>query len=133
MKTIEPLKDTDRKRLSGPAIRGFFKMADLWKLTADEQMKLLGISARSTFFKWKKNQDALLSQDTIERISYMLGIYKALHIIFSDRYSADSWLRRPNTNPLYGGRPPLDRMLSGRVADLYVVRQHLDAERGGWS
>ena len=123
----------DRKGLSGPALRTFFRIADLWGLSVDEQMTLLGITARSTFFKWKKDANTALPRDTLERISYILGVYKALQILLPDEKAADGWIRRPNTAPLFGGRSALDRMLSGQVADLFVVRQYLDAQRGGWA
>ncbi len=123
----------DRKSLSGPALRTFFRIAGLWDLSVEEQMTLLGLTARSTFFKWKKNPPPVLPKDTLERISYILGIYKALQILFPDEQAADRWVRRPNAAAPFGGRPALDRMLSGQVADLYVVRQYLDAERGGWA
>lgn len=121
----------DRKGLSGPALRTFFRIAELWSLSVDEQMTLLGLSARSTFFKWKKSPNVTLPRDTLERISYVVGIYKALQILLPDDRAADEWLKRPNTAPLFGGRPALDRMMSGHVADLFLVRQYLDAERGG--
>lgn len=123
----------DRKDLSGPALRTFFRIADLWDLSTDEQMTLLGVTARSTFYKWKKEPNAVLPKDTLERISYVLGIYKALQILLPDEKAADGWVKRPNDAPLFAGRSALDRMLSGQVADLFVVRQYLDAQRGGWA
>ena len=45
---------------------------------------------------------------------------------------ADQWLAAPNDNPLFNGAAPLDRLLAGQVVDLAVVRDFLDAERGGW-
>ena len=128
-----PATELDRKRLSGPALRTFFRIADLWSLSVEEQMTLLGLTARSTFFKWKKDQVTVLPRDTLERISYMLGVYKALQILLPDEQAADEWVRRPNAALPFGGRSALDRMLSGQVADLYVVRQYLDAQRGGWA
>ncbi len=125
-------KATDRKNLSGPALRTFFRIAELWGLSVKEQMILLGVAARSTFFKWKKDPNVVLPKDTLERISYIVGIYKALQILLPDERAADEWVRRPNAAPLFGSRPALERMLSGQVADLFVVRQYLDAERGGW-
>jgi hypothetical protein len=122
----------DRKALSGPALRTFFRIAEAWDLTNDEQMILLG-AQRSTFYKWKRERDGLLSKDTLERISYILGIYKALHILLPNDQAADTWIRRSNTAPLFGGKTALDRMLSGQVSDLYVVRRYLDAQRGGWA
>ena len=94
-------------------------------------MALLGVTARSTYFKWKKTPGNPLRKDTLERISYVLGIYKALQILLPDERAADEWVRKPNKATPFGGRSALERMLSGQVADLYVVRQYLDAQLGG--
>ena len=118
--------------LSGPALRTFFRIADAWGLSTDEARRLLGDPPRSTFFLWKKPGARELPRDTLERISYVLGIWKALQILLPDEAAADAWIRKPNAAPLFGGKPALERMLSGNVADLYVVRQFLDAQRGGW-
>lgn len=124
----------DRRSLSAPALRTFFRIAEAWQLDTAEQMQLLGISSRSTYFKWKKDPvSTVLSRDTLERISYLFGIYKALQILFPRPEQADAWIRKPNRSPLFGNRSALQRMLSGNVADLYVVRQYLDAQRGGWA
>ena len=127
-----PATAIDRQGLSGPGLRAFFHIAELWKLTTDEQMVLLGQATRSTFFNWKKVQAPTLPPDTLERISYILGIYKALQILLPNETAADEWVKRPNTAPLFGGRSALDRMLSGHVVDLFVVRQYLDAQ-SGWA
>lgn len=116
--------------LAGPALRAFFKLAERWKLRVADQRKLLGDPPESTFYKWKRERDGALSRDTLERISYLLGIFKALTILFPQPDRADEWMRRPNEAPTFGGRSALERMLSGNVADLYVVRQYLDAQRG---
>ena len=116
--------------LSGPALRAFFNMAERWGLRIADQRTLLGDPPESTFYKWKRQQDGALGRDTLERISYLLGIYKALHILFPDPAQADAWLHKPNRSPLFGGQSALERMLSGNVSDLYVVRQYLDAQRG---
>ena len=96
-------------------------------------MTLLGLTVRSTFFKWKNNPNTVLPKDTLERISYILGIYKALRLLLPNEQEADEWVKRPNAAPLFAGRSALGRMLSGQVADLFVVRQYLDAQRGGWA
>ena len=126
-----PATAFDRRGLSGPALRTFFRIAEFWNLSVEEQMTLLGLTARSTFFNWKKDRNTVLPKDILERISYILGVYKALHLLLPDEKAADEWVRRPNTAPLFGGRSALDRMLSGQVADLFVVRQYLDAQRSG--
>lgn len=127
------LKKASRKSLSAPALRTFFRICDLWGLTVDQQMTLLGLTSRSTFFKWKKSPIVALPRDTLERISYVLGIYKALQILLPDERAADKWITAPNDAAIFSGRSALYRMLSGHVSDLYVVRQYLDAQRGGWA
>jgi hypothetical protein len=114
----------------GAGLRAFARIADLWRLSIDQQLTLLGIASRSTYFKWRKELQPRLPRDTLERLSYLLGIYKALQLLLPEPHAADDWIHRSNNAPLFGGKPALDRMLSGNVADLYVVRQYLDAERG---
>lgn len=113
------------------ALRTFFNILDRWGLGPAEGRVLLGGLAKTTYYRWRQHPEtAELDADTLERLSYVLGIYKALRIIYSDSAVADSWLKRPNVNPAFGGHPPLDRLLGGRVADLYVTREMLDARRG---
>ncbi|MEO8998206.1 MAG: MbcA/ParS/Xre antitoxin family protein [Rhodanobacter sp.] len=116
--------------LAAPALRTFFKLAEQWQLRIAEQRKLLGDPPESTFYKWKRQQEGALARDTLERISYLLGIWKALQILLPDPAQADAWLHKPNQAALFGGHSALERMLSGNVADLYVVRLYLDAQRG---
>lgn len=118
------------RQLSAAALRAFVRLSERWRLSIAEQMRLLGLRSRSTWFKWRRDPEVDLPPDTLERLSYLLGIYKALQLLFPDPQRADEWLRRPNDAAPFGGRSALDRMLSGQVADLYVVRQYLDAERG---
>ena len=120
--------------LSAAGLRAFFNIARDWGLNTDEQMVLLGAPGRSTFFKWKAAPEAAdLKRDTLERVSYLLGIYKALQILLPDASAADAWVTKPNAASLFGGKSALERMLGGNVADLLAVRQYLDARRGGWA
>jgi hypothetical protein len=120
----------DPHEAGGPAFRTFFRIAALWALTAEEQMKLLGIASRSTYYKWRKEPPRRLTPDLAERISYIFGIYRSLQVLLPDEVAADAWVRKPNSAPLFNGQSALARMLSGQVADLYMVRRYLDAERG---
>ena len=115
--------------MGGPGLRAFANIAEAWGLTVNEQLQLLGI-ARSTFFKWRREHSPRVPRDTLERLSYLLGIYKALQILLPDAKAADEWVRKPNSAAPFGGRSALERMLSGQVADLYVVREYLDSQRG---
>ncbi|MFN3544873.1 MAG: antitoxin Xre/MbcA/ParS toxin-binding domain-containing protein [Thiobacillus sp.] len=121
------------REISAAGLRAFFNIARDWGLTTEEQMVLLGSPGRSTFFKWKAAPESIeLKRDTLERLSYLLGIYKALQILLPDAAAADAWVKKPNTAPGFGGKSALERMLGGNVADLVAVRQYLDAQRGGW-
>ena len=118
------------KAMAGAGLRAFFRIAEHWQLSTAQQRLLLGNPPPSTYFKWKKQQSGALSRDVLERISYILGIYKALEILLPDATRADRWINEPNSAPLFGGRSALDRMLGGNVSDLFVVRQYLDSQRG---
>jgi hypothetical protein len=121
----------DPGKLSGPALRTFFNIARAWRLDKEQQRILLGAPSRATLFRWAKDPDSVtLPRDTLERISYLLGIYKALHLLFPDPEQADGWIHRPNSASTFNGQPALARMLAGSVADLYLVRRYLDGQRG---
>ena len=114
------------------ALRSFFRIADAWHLSNEQQQRLLNVS-RSTFFHWKAGRvRSGLESETLERLSYIFGSYSALQLLLPIPERADAWIKKPNSAPLFGGKSALDRMLGGQVADLYVVRQYLDAQRGGW-
>lgn len=120
-------------RTAGAALRTFFNIASAWNLNETEAMTLLGFDerTRSTYFKWKRDpESARITKEKLERISYIFGIYKDLQVLLPKTESADGWIRRPNNAMPFSGRPALERMLSGNVADLYVVRKYLDAQRG---
>jgi len=118
---------------SAAALRTFFNIARAWNLTPAQEQRLLGVQ-RSTLYAWRAgNFPARLDADTLERLSYLFGIYGALNVLFPLAERADAWLRRPNSAPLFGGDTALSRMLGGQVADLFEVRLYLDAVRGGGS
>ncbi len=130
LKTPSPQVDLATPETASAALRTFFRLAEAWSLSVAEQTTLLGI-ARTTLYQWKQGRVAPLERHLLERLSHLFGIYAALHILFPVASRADAWLRKPNAAPLFGGRSALDRMLGGQVADLFVVRQYLDAQRGG--
>jgi hypothetical protein len=131
MESTQPLAESTPEQLTQAGLEAFFNITDGWGLSTEEQRTLLGAPAKSTFFKWKGERQGRLSRDTLERISYIMGIYKALHILLPSARDADAWVKRANTAPLFGGRPALAKMLAGNVSDLADVRRYLDAERGG--
>ncbi len=105
----------------------FFAIAERWGLSADEQISLLGSPGRSTFFKWKKDGGSL-PQDTRERLSHILNIWKSLRILFTQDELGEDWVRAKNR--YFDGASALDVMLEG-MSGLIRVRRHVDAQRGG--
>lgn len=110
------------------AMRAFFRIAAAWGLSNEQAQVLLGRPARSTFYKWKRGAAAAVPHDTVRRLSYVLGIYKALQILFKAPEQADAWVSRPNA--AFAGQSALERMLGGDVTDLAAVRRYLDTVRG---
>lgn len=119
-----------RERLSKSALKGFFKLCAAWKLREEDARELLGGPSSSAFYEWKRNPDRLLEVDRITRISYLLGIYKSLHIIYGDQL-ADEWIHLPNSNVIFKGSSPLGYMLAGGMPAMQTVRKLVDARRGG--
>lgn len=124
-----------RRRMSGPGLRTFSAIADSWGLTEAERMRVLGQPGRSTYFGWlaktRAGVDLTLPVDTLLRISAILGIYKALKIVFQSDVEANGWLTAGNSGPLFGGQSPLALITAGTQDGLMLVRRHLDAWRGG--
>jgi hypothetical protein len=120
----------ERERLSRPALRGFFRIAERWKIRDEDARELLGGLSSSAYYEWKKNPDRVLEVDRITRISYLTGIYKALHILYGDTL-ADEWVNLPNSNAIFGGRTALAYMIGGGLLAMQTVRKLLDARRGG--
>jgi hypothetical protein len=114
------------------ALKGFILIAERWALTTSEQMTLLGSPSDTTFFSWKRDQAVALPPETIERIGLVLGIWKALRLLIPDDRQAIAWVKRPSDHPVFGGQPPLVRMLQGRNSDLAEVRNVLAARMSVW-
>jgi hypothetical protein len=101
-----------------------------WGVRDEDARILLGGVSNGTFYQWKQTGSKLLEQDRLMRISYLIGIFKSLHILFSEPL-ADRWIQLPNTNEIFAGRTPLEYMLRGGTPAMATVRQLLDARRGG--
>lgn len=124
-------RDPDvRRRLSGPALRTFFPIAAAWGLSVADQRALLGWPPSSTFHKYKSGNGGVLSFDTLTRVSLVLGIFKALEILYPERSFADRWMQMPNANAMFGGQSPLAFIADTGLDGLLQVRRLLDARRG---
>ena len=110
------------------AKRAFFRIMDAWQVRDAQARVLLGSPSRTTFYAWKRGEGGKLSHDTLERVSYVLGIYKSLQLLFPDAARADAWIRKRNV--AFGNQSALEHALGGRVIDLARVRHYLDFVRG---
>jgi len=117
--------------LAADALTGFFRIMDLWRVETGTARAILGAPPQRTFYKWRSGQVGAVPLDTIRRIGYVSGIFKALQIVYSNPSQADGWISSPNR--AFGGQTPLQRMSAGDVTDLAAVRQYLDAARAPWS
>jgi uncharacterized protein (DUF2384 family) len=119
-----------RARLSPPAITAFFAIMEKWQLRNEDAMALLGGASHGRYFELKKNRKGILSQDELTRISLLIGIFKALNILFSQRL-ANQWTSLPNSNPMFSDTPPLQFLIRAGVPGMIGVRRLLDSRRGG--
>ena len=120
----------ERERLSPSALKAFFQIVGRWQVRDEDARALLGGVSNGPYYQMKKNPNRVLDADTLLRVSYLVGIFKALHILHSDAL-ADEWVRLPNTNRLFAGQSPLAYMLAGGMPAMQTVRRLLDARRGG--
>jgi hypothetical protein len=125
----------NRRRLSAPGLRTFLTIADLWGLTEEQRRLVLGYPSRSTYQNWckqaREHGEITLDVDVLTRISAMLGIHQALGILFPNEHLGIEWLRTSHQATVFGGRPPLDLIVSGSQDGLLTVRRFLDGARGG--
>jgi hypothetical protein len=111
-------------------LRAVLNLFDKWGLQTDEKLVLLGGPSERMFQRWRAGQIGPLPNDTVFRLSDLLGIHKALRYMFTDIGRAYAWIKR--ANDVFGGKSALDMMLQGAPIDIARVRAYLDAERGGW-
>ncbi len=109
------------------ALKVFFNIMNAWHVEESQQMVLLGQSNLSTYSDWKKGKVSELSDDTLERISYVIGIYKSLKILFHTESQANAWPHKPNE--VFDGESALNFMLKDGVTNLSKVKMYLDTQR----
>jgi hypothetical protein len=119
-----------RERLSPRALKAFFNIMDRWAIRNEDARALLGGITNGPYYAWKKQPERTLDADVLTRISYLVGIFKALNILYSEKL-ADEWIRLPNQNRIFAGRTPLEYMIRGGLPAMQIVRRLLDARRGG--
>ena len=121
----DPITDDEAAAMFRAALNLF----RLWGLTDDQAAALLDLPKR-TYARWKAGDSGRLGRDGKARLSNLMGIHKALRIIFTEAERGYAWVKAPND--AFGGRSALDIMLGGEITDIIRVRRYLDAERGAW-
>ncbi len=128
---IDLASKAERERLSPPALKAFFNIVDRWSVRDEDARQLLGGVTNGPYYEMKKNpKGRVLDADKLLRISYLIGIFKALNILHGQPL-ADEWVRLPNTNRIFAGSTPLAYMIKGGAPAMQTVRRLLDARRGG--
>ncbi len=123
--TPEPITEEEAAAMFRAALNIF----RLWGVTDDQGAILLDLPRR-TFARWKAGEMGRIGRDGKARLSNLMGIHKALRILFREAPRGYAWIKAGNE--AFGGRSALDIMLGGELTDLMRVRRYLDAERGGW-
>jgi hypothetical protein len=121
---------TERERLSAPALKAFFNIMARWSVRDEDARALLGGVSNGPFYEMKRDPARVIDADRLTRISYVIGMFKALRILHA-RPLADQWVHLPNQNPIFGGQTPLAYMIRGGLPAMQTVRRLLDARRAG--
>lgn len=120
----------ERERLSAPALKAFFNIMGKWQVRDEDARALLGGVTNGPYYDMKRNPDRVMEVDRLTRVSYLIGIFKALRILHSSKL-ADAWVQLPNQHSIFAGRSPLEFMARGGLPALQTVRRLLDARRAG--
>jgi uncharacterized protein (DUF2384 family) len=125
-------REEERRRLTAAGLKAFFRIVEHWDISDEDARQLLDGVSNGTYYQLKGNPRTAktLDRDRLTRISYLIGIFKALNILYSPRL-ANQWMKLPNTNPIFDGRTPLEYILRGAIPAMDTVRRLLDARRGG--
>ncbi len=131
---VAPLIDlsdrAERERLSSGAVRAFFNIMTQWKVRDEAARQLLAGMSNGAFYALKKGRDRALDEDKLRRISYLVGIFKALNILYGEEL-ADHWMQLPNKNRIFGGATPIEYLIRGGLPAFATLRKLLDGRRGG--
>jgi hypothetical protein len=123
--------ESKRAELSPAAVEAFLRLCGIWRLTAKQSLALLGEGSERTWFRIKARKwDGVLSQDSLTRVSALVGLYKGLHLLFSDSL-ADEWVLLPNSEEVFENLSPLNFMIAGGIPAMLQTRGYIDALRGG--
>ena len=101
-----------------------------WRVKDEDARALLGGITNGPYYLMKRDPDRVLDADRLTRVSLIIGIFKALHLLHSEAL-ADRWVHLPNSNRIFSGATPLSYMMDGGLPAIATVRRLVDARRGG--
>lgn len=110
--------------------RAVIALFDRWEIGDGDAAVLLGGIAPRTYQRWKAGEYGRVGLDLAARLSNLIGIHKALRLLFRDAARGYGWIKRPNE--AFGGRSALDVMRGGQLTDLMRVRRYVDSQRSPW-
>ena len=128
--SVDLNSETQQQRLSSSALKGFFNLVSKWRVRDEDARELLGGISSSRVSALDENSGCSLEIDQITRVSFLVGTYKALHLLYGDKL-ADEWVTLPNKNPVFAGSTPLQYMLCNGLMGIEAVRKLLDARLDG--
>ena len=130
-RSIDLADPAEQERQSPSGIAAFLRISDIWSLDDSQALGLLGAATPATLHEWAaENEGRMLGQDTITRISHLIGIYKALNVCHGKEL-ADTWIKLPNRSPIFAGKTPVDYMIENGQRGLATVRRLLEARCQG--
>ncbi len=128
--SLDLSSEAEQQRLSSSALKGFFNLVAKWRVRDEDARELLGGMSSNAVYALEKLPNQLLEIDQIIRVSFLVGIYKALHLLYGDKL-ADEWVTLPNINTVFAGSTPLQYMLGNGLTGIETVRNLLDARLDG--
>lgn len=110
--------------------RAVIRLFDHWGVMDAQAAVLLGDIAVRTYQRWKQGEYGRWNVDLAARLSNLMGIHKALRLLYSEAERGYRWIKTPNR--AFADRSPLEVMLGGQLTDLMRVRRYLDSYRSPW-
>ena len=124
------IRPDDQVEMFDAGIKAFGRICDLWKLKNTTAAMLLDVEPRTWNRMKAGTWSGKLTQDQVLRLSAFVGLYKGLHLYFSDQL-ADQWPILANSGPPFTGLTPIDYISRGGLPALLATKNYVDAIRGG--
>lgn len=128
--TVSNYQNKPQKISSSVAFKLGSNILEKWRCSASDKQAILGLT-KSSYYRFQNNESATLSNDQLERISYIANIHQALKMVFSNPDNVYGFMAMRNDNPYFNGNSPLSLISTGKFGTLYEVFKRIDAMRNG--